>query len=241
MYTVSEPDFNQLPYLFAWKNQDLKIMGCSQGTAKLIGFNSPEEVIGITDYEYKCKAAESAPILRQQDRSVIDNGIALRFLDIHPYADGNLKILLTDKMPLRDYNKNIIGSACFMTELNHKILANVIANLTNIYTNIYKTKNKNLNDSYSIIKKYNFNDLTKRESEIIFYLLMGKTARMIAKILYRSHRTIEHHIDNIKYKMNCKTKSDLIMCAIENGFLKCIPEGLLPLDTNLSFPIENEF
>lgn len=52
--------------------------------------------------------------------------------------------------------------------------------------------------------------ITEREKECIKFILLGKTAPEIAKMLYLSKRTIEHRIESIKAKLQCKTKSELI-------------------------------
>jgi DNA-binding CsgD family transcriptional regulator len=54
------------------------------------------------------------------------------------------------------------------------------------------------------------NPFTKRESEVIKLLLEGYTAPQIAEQLFRSKRTIEHHIERIKDKLDCSSKYDLI-------------------------------
>jgi len=52
--------------------------------------------------------------------------------------------------------------------------------------------------------------LTKREIECIMQLLSGKNIPEIAKALYLSKRTIEHRLENIRAKFDCKTKSELL-------------------------------
>jgi len=52
--------------------------------------------------------------------------------------------------------------------------------------------------------------LSPRESEILKWLLMGKTASEIADILHRSRRTIETHMETLKLKTNSSKKSDMI-------------------------------
>lgn len=51
---------------------------------------------------------------------------------------------------------------------------------------------------------------TKRENEILGYLLKGYTAKNIAKSLFISQRTVEHHIENMKHKSCCDSTIELI-------------------------------
>lgn len=57
--------------------------------------------------------------------------------------------------------------------------------------------------------KHHFS-LSSRETEIMGHLWRN-SASNIAKKLNLSHRTIEHHIERIKDKMDCSSKSELIM------------------------------
>lgn len=69
--------------------------------------------------------------------------------------------------------------------------------------------------------------LSSRESECLFYLLRGKTAKQIARLLNLSPKTVEHYIENIKLKFQCQTKSELISKAIEQGFTNIIPKSIV--------------
>jgi len=52
--------------------------------------------------------------------------------------------------------------------------------------------------------------LSKREIDCISALHQGLTADEISRKLFRSKRTIEKHIENIKDKFGCRTKSELV-------------------------------
>lgn len=53
--------------------------------------------------------------------------------------------------------------------------------------------------------------LTPREIQCVELFKEGKTAQMTAAILGLSQRTVESYFDNIKNKLGCKTKSDLLL------------------------------
>jgi DNA-binding CsgD family transcriptional regulator len=53
-------------------------------------------------------------------------------------------------------------------------------------------------------------NLSNQEIEVYKKLLQGLTANDIGTQLCLSSRTIEHYIENIKNKLNCKSKKDLI-------------------------------
>lgn len=49
-----------------------------------------------------------------------------------------------------------------------------------------------------------------RELECIYHLCYGKTAKQIAKLMHLSSRTVETHLDNVRNKINCTNKLELI-------------------------------
>lgn len=52
--------------------------------------------------------------------------------------------------------------------------------------------------------------ITKKELKCGFALLKGKTAKETALEFNRSQRTVEHHLANLKIKLGCKRKSEVI-------------------------------
>lgn len=67
--------------------------------------------------------------------------------------------------------------------------------------------------------KKDWTGLTKRELDCAYHLVLGKTYKEIAAIFELSPRTIEEYTNNIKRKMNCKNKAELIaiLCKCSLG------------------------
>lgn len=67
--------------------------------------------------------------------------------------------------------------------------------------------------------KRDWTKLTKRELDCAYHLVLGKTNKEIAIILGLSPRTVEEYTNNIKRKMNCKNKAELIatLCKCSLG------------------------
>lgn len=66
---------------------------------------------------------------------------------------------------------------------------------------------KDIANSLDPFSKYN---LTLREMECLKNFLKGQTAKETASEFQLSPRTVEHHMNNIKAKLKCKSKRDLI-------------------------------
>lgn len=77
---------------------------------------------------------------------------------------------------------------------------------------------------YPIEAKNNRINLTKREFECLFWCVNGKTAKETARILSLSPRTVEDYIKNIKQKLGCESKIELIDIALRNPLIKSLSE-----------------
>ena len=64
------------------------------------------------------------------------------------------------------------------------------------------------------------NELTKRETEILRHVALGKTNHEISEELYISTRTVESHKTHILQKLNLKNNVDLVHFAIRNGIIE---------------------
>ncbi len=70
-----------------------------------------------------------------------------------------------------------------------------------------------------IFKKSDF-ELTKRELEILKYLAMGYSYKMIAEACFISYATVNTHISNIYTKLKVESVGGAVSIAINNGLIK---------------------
>jgi len=61
--------------------------------------------------------------------------------------------------------------------------------------------------------------LTKRESEILHFVVEGKTNKQIAQILCRAERTVEYHRNRLMKKLHARNAAALVRCAIAMGLI----------------------
>ncbi|NNM58775.1 MAG: methyltransferase domain-containing protein [Legionellales bacterium] len=67
--------------------------------------------------------------------------------------------------------------------------------------------------------------LTPREIFVLKHVLMGKTAKEIARLDDFSSKAVEFHIANIKTKFHCRSRSEIYQMAVENGLLYLITQA----------------
>jgi DNA-binding NarL/FixJ family response regulator len=64
------------------------------------------------------------------------------------------------------------------------------------------------------------NELTERESEILYLICKGLSNQEIADTLFLSKRTVDKHRENILSKTNVKNTAGLVMFAIKHGIIQ---------------------
>jgi DNA-binding NarL/FixJ family response regulator len=68
-------------------------------------------------------------------------------------------------------------------------------------------------------KRCLFQELTRRETEILQLVVKGHTSRQMAEHLHLSQRTVDHHRSNLLRKFNRKNSVEMVNYAVRNGFV----------------------
>ncbi len=214
----------QLPGSFGIKDTDGKYLFTNQNNADLCGFQTPDEMIGVTDYELKSNATFLADAFRKHDKMAITQGeiTSLEYIDCKP----GIKLFLDNKKSFLNKEKNIIGSFFYLTELTQYHLIDLAYFLVN-FNSKFSQHHSSQQFSFTLSNNYFDTHLSTRQAECLFFLLRGKSAKTIAKILELSIRTVEDHIDNIKNQFRCYKKSELIEKAWTNGYMTILPKSLI--------------
>jgi DNA-binding CsgD family transcriptional regulator len=226
---------NHLPgYIIGMDPENRINYYCNAACAYILGLDSPDQAYGLKLHDVPCKVAECSDIFAQQNQRVMQERTTLKIIDIHPYRNDELKILLTHKSALINDHNQAIAALLHATEITQQSLLNITSALVNTDKK-YHPRNNTEQRSYHIADTYE-SRLTPRESECLFYLVRGKTANLIAEMLSVSKRTVEKHIANIKIKLDCTTKANLIEKVIANNFIHYLPERFF-LNANLNVSI----
>jgi len=207
-----------MPGYLLWRGRDMKYIGCNLLCAQLLGFDSKKDIEGIENLNgyspQQIKHSNPKINVNDVDRTTEKEdetsilGKSQLILDAHLYGkDQEFKVLLTRKVPLLDSSGKIAGCLVHLNEIPQPTLANIhtLINIPNI---------KISDESFDELK-YQFQEdqtisLSSRQKQCLKYLTQGRSAKMIAKKMNISSRTVETHIETIKAKMNCANKQELI-------------------------------
>lgn len=64
-----------------------------------------------------------------------------------------------------------------------------------------------------------FQELTRREKEILQMVVKGHTSKQMAEHLHLSQRTVDHYRSNLLRKFNRKNSVEMVNYAVRNGFV----------------------
>ncbi len=98
-------------------------------------------------------------------------------------------------------------------------IAKVLSGKSYISPNMAEDFADDVISMYRNEKRSPFQELTKREKEILQLVVKGFTSKQMAEILNLSQRTIDHHRSNLLRKFNRKNTVEMVNYAVRNGFV----------------------
>ncbi|MFA5180248.1 MAG: diguanylate cyclase [Syntrophales bacterium] len=97
-----------IPVRIFWKDRELNYLGCNQMFASDAGLDSPEAIVGRSDYDMGWK--DQANLYRADDHAVISSGTPrLHYEEPQTTPEGGLIWLRTSKIPILDAEGEIKG------------------------------------------------------------------------------------------------------------------------------------
>lgn len=210
----------QIPGLVWIKDLNLQYIGMNQNLANFMGVDRKDIFIGHDDYHLPW--GKYANIYRNADHFLLDKKKPVRFIE--PMAMNEKREFFTITHKSLYYDETGIAIGIIGSIVNVKSPAAI--QLISEYSQIDEISGINKN-GYMLCDDYDNVGLSKREGQCLFYFIRGKTVPEIANLLFISKRTAEHHITNIKQKLNCHGKSEIIEKAIDLGLVSFIPSEFL--------------
>jgi len=209
-FTVA--DFMQLDISFYLLDTEGATKAINQEGVIVCGFPSISEAMGHSILAVSKK--ESAIQLLDNCHRVIKSDHFQLFDECHVRKDGISQEFLSIKLPWYDFDQQIIGVCGFSIVLGRHAIAAHLALLGRLKITsdllIPEVQPIAMQDSLKQLA------LPKREQECLEYTIKGYTAKMIAKELGLSYRTIESYLDNLKTRLGANTRRELIQMAYQS-------------------------
>lgn len=148
-----------------------------------------------------------------------DNYIDIYWFATHTNRAGALNYFLNNLDKLEHYSNSFRDSANNLIKKGEKNLIDITATLKDQYSptiqKIMSLGNTINNPIYNNKKSIL---LSKRELECCTLLIGGDSSKIIANKLKLSFRTVEFYLDNVKKKLQCRNRYELISLLIKHIF-----------------------
>lgn len=220
------PFVDGVPGYFNILTKDSKHVLVNQPSLQLTGFKSIETLFGNSYQDMHCKASECHDLFSDADKQVVETESSIKILSYSCFAGDNWTTIIGQKSPLRNKNKKLIGVQHFLLDVSDLQLIDLSRFLLQ-RDRKYQPKALRNQFNYVLGDNLKIQDLSTRQSECLFLLLRGRSAKAIANMLNISQRTVESHIEEVKIKFKCHNKQQLIEKSINEGYLNFIPESLI--------------
>ena len=111
---------DNIPQFICWKDRNSVYLGCNRNVARLAGVDSPENIIGKTDYDLPWQQ-EQADFFRARDARVMETDTP-EYHIVEPIrsADGTQVWLDTNKIPLHDAEGNVVGILITIEDISER-------------------------------------------------------------------------------------------------------------------------
>jgi PAS domain S-box-containing protein len=114
---------NSIPLAVFWKSPEGRFLGCNDVFAKLAGFDRPNQIIGLSDFELPWRKEESDAYVKD-DKAVIERGEGFSHkLETLTRADGSRIWVDTSKMPLLDENGRAYAILGVFEDISERVFA----------------------------------------------------------------------------------------------------------------------
>jgi two-component system, NtrC family, sensor kinase len=111
---------NVMPQFIAWKDCNSIYLGCNQKLALIAGLETPEQIVGKTDYDLAWKK-EEADFFRACDARIMESNQAeLHIIEPQQQSDGKQAWLDTSKLPLHDKDGKGIGILVVLEDITER-------------------------------------------------------------------------------------------------------------------------
>ncbi|HVV67423.1 MAG TPA: PAS domain-containing protein, partial [Gammaproteobacteria bacterium] len=116
-----ETIFDHIPQLIFWKNTASIYLGCNKNFAELLGLDTPEEIIGKSDYELNwLPDGDTAEKFQAGDQKTLDGYCVTNEEEWLSVKNGTRILTLVNKVPLIDAEGTIVGVLGVATNITEK-------------------------------------------------------------------------------------------------------------------------
>ena len=221
---------------FAFTDKSFNMLKTNQFTAQQYGFSDFREYLGRAAWDTKTAPVNKiAAYMRSHNQSVMKYGEPLIEFNLCTYHQNKTYLMIMLKTPVFDLEKSTCGVLAVGNLLPIETYYRQLITLSLIDKYFSSKNTKQPQICYTVIKKFNDENLTVRESECLYFMIRGKSAKLIADYLHLSRRTVEEYQANLKQKIGVTLQSQVIEYSVMYNLIHYIPESLICNLLGISF------
>lgn len=195
-------------YIFA-KDPQGRYVYANDAVALAAGLDSKEQIVGKTDYDLIWR--QQADFYRYGDAQALSGRPLINSPEVQIQTTGIKSITTSKNRLIQPSTKKelLVGS---YIEHTGRVLARSGGTVDPVTKRVY------LGDQFG-------NEiLSFKEARVYFYVLLGFSATQISEEILISKPTVQFHIGNLKKKLQCTSKGDLIAIGVLSGLTHTIFE-----------------
>lgn len=220
-FAVDMESMLSLPATVFWKDIKGVFLGCNDVMAELASISSRHAVVGLTDVELIGEKAAMQFV--DNDREVIESGRTLVFDEYFRDNKGILIKGVSTKAPLFDLHGNLAGlwGVSFLETVSEdpREKSTSISSASQSRYHHVLNQTQQLTHRHVKTKPDLIDALSTRERQCLQLVAKGLSAKAIGEALELSKRTVETYIDNVKSKLGCINKTELVVAAIKHKYI----------------------
>ncbi len=193
-----------------WKDSNSVYMGGDEEFLRVCGLSRVEEIKGLTDFECPWNREQALKYINDDKIIYHTRQPQFNIVEETTFADKQIYPVIVSKFPLVSESNDLVGEIGIFAKLNEAArnkLAFFMAN--DILSDSIIPQNRRYylphpdDESESVY-------LSLREKQCLDEWVLGKTSKEIGRQLGISYRTVEIYINNLKEKLNIRSRSALM-------------------------------
>lgn len=199
---IVESVLNQIDVFIFCKDKRGRYIFANEKFAEAAGLDSSAQIVGKTDSDLIWH--DQSDYFQAGDKSVMEGNVMTNAPEFQVRSDGIAQITTS---------KNVLVSAAGVVE---GVIGSFIDHAGSL---LLKTAG-----TYDPIKRrillgaiFDNGYLSYMEALVYFHILLGRHNAEISAIVKRAVSTVNFHTENLKKKLQCKTRGDLIAVGISTG------------------------
>lgn len=206
-----------LPFNYFSKDINSVYTECNESTAEYAGLDSPTQIVGKTEYDLIWRNSSAESFIKT-DKEVIAGKPQINHLESIQVSTGMKDFLIT-KTSLLDENDKVIG----IVGCNICVSGFTLTKQEGFFN--LEEQRLNLGEAFG------YKSLTPRQLQVFKCILNALPDQKIASVLGLKLKYVRSIIEDLKIKLNCHSKMEIVLEAIKNGWTFLLNENrILPLN-----------